>query len=140
MTGLALCVLLQAAVVGGEAKTYGDALQAAQAGDQPLVVLIGAEWCPGCRVMKHSTLPNLARGGHLSGVQVSVVDTDSDPALAQRLMQGQSIPQLIVFSRGEQGWQRRQFVGPRSEAELQGAIRQAIANQVKGSKVAGRSN
>jgi thioredoxin-like negative regulator of GroEL len=136
MTGLAFCVLLQAAVVGIEGQPYAQAYKAAQGNDQPLVVLVGAEWCPGCRTMKNATLPSLARRGGLRDVQFSTIDTDADPALAQRLMRGQSIPQLIIFSRGENGWQRSHLVGARSEAEVQALISQAVANQAKAGKIA----
>jgi thioredoxin-like negative regulator of GroEL len=140
MTGLAFCVLLQAAVVGGEAQSYNDALRSAQGNDQPLVILVGADWCPGCRIMKQATLPSLQRRGALEKVQFSVVDTDADPALAQRLMQGQSIPQLVVYTRTEQGWQKTNLVGARSEAEIQATINQAVALQSRASKVASKPN
>jgi thioredoxin-like negative regulator of GroEL len=140
MTGLAFCVLLQAAVLGVEGTPYTHAFKTAQGNDQPLVVLIGAEWCPGCRTMKHATLPSLMRRGGMRDVQFSTVDTDNDPALARRLMQGQSIPQLIVYYRGPEGWKRSQLVGARSEAEVQAVVARAVAEQAKAGKVASSTN
>ncbi len=136
MTGLAFCLLLQTAAVGADALPYNDAYRAAQESDQPLVVLVGAEWCPGCVTMKRSVIPNLLRRGKLRNVQFAVVDTDDNPALAQKLMRGASIPQLIVFSRGEEGWKREQFTGPQAEATVEAAVDRAATAQAKAPKVA----
>lgn len=136
MTGLALGVLLQAAVLGIEAQPYSEAYKLSQGNDQPLVVLVGADWCPGCVTIKGSVLPSLMRRGKLRHVQLAIVNTDEDPALARRLMRGTSIPQLIVFSRADTGWQRQQFTGPQAEAQIAAAIARAVENQSKATKVA----
>jgi len=136
MTGLAFCVLLQAAVVGADGLPYSEAFKLAEANEQPLVVLVGADWCPGCVTMKRSTIPGLLRRGALRNVQFTTVNTDDEPALAQRLMRGNSIPQLIVFARTEQGWRREQLTGPRTESEVASLVHRAVETQSKSTKVA----
>jgi thioredoxin-like negative regulator of GroEL len=136
MTAVGFFVLLQAAVVGADAQPYTEAFKAAQASDQPLVVLVGAEWCPGCVTMKRSVLPGMVRRGKLREVQFTMVDADDDPALARKLMRGTSIPQLIVFSRSGEGWQREQLTGPKAEAEVEAVIKRAIEQQAKAPKLA----
>lgn len=136
MTAVGFFVLLQAAVVGADAQTYTEALKAAQAGDQPLVVLVGAEWCPGCVTMKRNVLPAIIRRGKLRDVQFTMVDADDEPALARQLMRGNSIPQLIVFSRSGDGWQRQQLTGPKSEADVEAAIKHAVQQQAKAPRLA----
>jgi thioredoxin-like negative regulator of GroEL len=135
MITVAFCVLLQAAVVGAEGQPYTEAFKAAQASDQPLVVLVGAEWCPGCVTMKRTVLPGLIRRGKLRNVQFTTVDADDDPALARKLMRGASIPQLIVFSRSAEGWQREQLTGPKAEAEVEALVNRAVEQQAKAPKL-----
>jgi thioredoxin-like negative regulator of GroEL len=134
MSGFVLGVLLQAAVVGAEGVPYSQAYKLAEGQNQPLVVLVGAEWCPGCVTMKRSVIPGLIRQGKLRDVQFSVVDTDEDPALARQLMRGTSIPQLIVFTRTDAGWKREQMIGPRAGTEVEAAIARALKTQAKSSQ------
>ena len=113
-----------------------EAYKTSQSSDQPLVVLVGAEWCPGCVTMKRTVLPNLVRRGKLRNVQFATVDADDDPAMARKLMRGTSIPQLIVFSRGEGGWRREQFTGPQSEGTVEAVVDRAVTAQAKAAKLA----
>ena len=59
---------------------------------KPLLVLVGAEWCPGCRTMKNEMIPELQRGGGLKPVVFATVDTDEKPDLSQRLLRGVPYP------------------------------------------------
>ena len=131
MTGLAFLVALQAGLMGVEGQSYADAYKQAQENDQPLVVLVGAEWCQGCKVMKQGVIPNLFRRGKLREVQYSTVNADEHPTLARRLMRGESIPQLIVFTRTNDGWRREQLVGQKAEEEVEAMIQRASALQAK---------
>lgn len=135
MTAVSFALLLHAAVVGADAQPYNQALTASRAGDQPLVVLVGTDWCPGCVTMKR-VMPGMIRNGKLRNVQFTMVDADSDPALARKLMRGNSIPQLIVFSRSSTGWQREQLTGPKAEGEIEAVIKRAVDQQAKAPKLA----
>lgn len=129
MTGLALSIVLQTALLASGASPYEQAFSEASASGQPLLVLVGADWCPGCRTMKQNVLPGMASSGRLNNIRYSVVNTDADSALANRLMRGSTIPQLIVFTKTDDGWHREQITGATSAAAVEALIDRALAAQ-----------
>ena len=129
MTGLALSFVLQAALLANGAQPYNRAFYEAEATGRPLLVLVGADWCPGCRTMKQSVLPQMVQSGRLNQVSLSVVNTDAESVLASRLMRGSSIPQLIVFSKTDKGWHREQINGAVNPATVEALIGRAVAAQ-----------
>lgn len=136
MVGLTAVAAVQFALLAAN-PTYQTALQDAQAKQRPLLVLVGAGWCPGCQTMKTRVLPNLAKRGGLRGVSFTIVDYDADTETAQQLMRGGTIPQLIVFSKMPDGqWHRDQITGETSEAEIQSLIERAVKAQQPGEKAA----
>jgi thiol-disulfide isomerase/thioredoxin len=88
----------------------------------PLVVLVGADWCPACQAMKQSVLPQVKRDGGLTRVAFAMVNTDRDSVLAHQLMVGGSIPQLVMFVKTDDGWTRRQLTGNQSVSLVEGFI------------------
>jgi thioredoxin-like negative regulator of GroEL len=123
-------IVLSQALLAGEPSAYERAFGKSQASGQPLLVLVGAQWCPACHQMKHSVLPRMATGGRLTTVSFAAVDSDHEPELAARLMRGPSVPQLIVFSRRPDGrWRREQITGAASEQEVESLIARAIQTQ-----------
>ena len=127
MCGPAVLLALQAALLVSGPQTYEQAYEDTQASGKPLVVLVGADWCPGCVTMKSSVMPRVQEGGYLRHVNYVQIDTDSDE-MAGHLMQGSSIPQLIVFSRGADGkWHREYLVGAASEQTVAAAIHRAVS-------------
>jgi len=127
MWGPAVPLALQAALLVSGAQTYEQAYEDTQTSGKPLVVLVGADWCPGCVAMKSGVLPRVQSGGYLRGVNYAQIDADSDGELAGRLMRGSSIPQLIVFSQSPDGkWHREQLVGAASEDAVAAAIHRAV--------------
>ena len=56
-------MLLQAAALTAVDHDYAKAYQETAETGRPLVVLIGADWCPGCRQMKYSSIPQLEKSG-----------------------------------------------------------------------------
>jgi len=130
MSGLTALFVLQNALFAANPTTYQEALQDAQKQQRPLLVLVGAQWCPGCQTMKHQVLPSLARRGALKAVTFTTVDYDEDSATAQQLMRVGTIPQLIVFSPLPGGkWHREQLVGESSETAVQSLISRALKVQ-----------
>jgi thiol:disulfide interchange protein len=130
MCWLVTQLLIQTTLVAGESASYESAYNQTRADGLPLLVLVGADWCPGCRAMKHGVLARMQAGGQLSGVHYAQVDIDSESRLADRLMSGSSIPQLIVFSQGPDGtWRRLQVTGATSETDVTDLIHRATAGQ-----------
>jgi thioredoxin-like negative regulator of GroEL len=130
MSGVTAFIVLQQALFAANPPSYQEALQVAQKRQQPLLVLIGAQWCPGCITMKQQVIPSLAKRGALKPVTFTTVDYDADTATAQQLMRVGSIPQLIVYSPLPDGkWHREQLVGEATEAEVQSLISRALKAQ-----------
>jgi thiol:disulfide interchange protein len=122
--------VLQCAILSASPSSYFAALDDAQAHNRPLLVLVGADWCPGCQTMKHHVLPQMARTGSLRSVSLAVVDADSEPEVARQLMRGGAIPQLIVYSHKADGsWHREQITGEASDAEVRSLIARAVHAQ-----------
>ncbi len=129
MTGLALGFMMQTVLLAAGPQTYNEAYKQAETNGQPILVLVGADWCPGCRTMKGAVLPQLQKGGKLKSVNFAHVDTDGSAALAAHLMRGNSIPQLIVYAKTEKGWHREQITGATSEEAVEQLIKRATDAQ-----------
>ncbi len=116
---LTLTVLLQVSAIGAPGRDYATAFREVTESGRPLVVLVGADWCPGCRQMKDSAIPALEKQGGLDRVSFAYVNTDQQSELAGRLMKGGSIPQLIVYHKTDEGWRRKQLTGAQSVPDIQ---------------------
>ncbi len=140
MTSLTLSILLQATLVAAApqapASQYTIAYRQSEQTGQPLVVLVGAEWCPGCVTMKSSVIPQLKRRGVLSRVAFAHVNTDREQSLAGKLMSGGAIPQLLMYYRTADGWQRRQLTGAQSVQ----AVESFLDEGVRGTRLAKRAS
>ncbi len=130
MYGVALSVCLQAALLSSGADGYEQAYQNSTEQGKPLVVLVGADWCPGCVTMKQGVLARLRDRGRLRRVNYTTVNMDENSELAGKLMQGGKIPQLIVFTKTDTGWHREQITGATSEDSVQTLIDKALAMSV----------
>lgn len=135
MFGVALTTCLQLSLVAAAANTtpanYADAYREAERTGKPLVILVGADWCPGCNTMKHSVIPALQQSGDLSNVSFATVNTDNERELANKLMQGGSIPQLIVYQKTDAGWEREQVTGAQSVSETRGLLRRVVSRVIR---------
>lgn len=123
MVYVALAFLM--AVTAGESKVlnYEEALAVSQKENKPLVVLIGAPWCASCQVMKRETIEPMLKSGKLEKVVITFIDKDERPELAQQLMNGEMLPQTVVFAKQNDGWKRFSLTGMQSQnrmAELLG--------------------
>ena len=131
MAGWTISLLFPMVAVSG-APDYAQAYNLSIGSGRPLVVLVGADWCPGCATMKHSTMTKLRNDGALKDVVYTIVDKDTNPKLAEKLMRGGSIPQLLVYSKSKRGWEKQHFVGVQSGARIRSAINTAVeASQVE---------
>ena len=136
MSGLASILILQQAILAANPSSYQVALKDAQAHERPLLVLVGATWCPGCQTMKQTVLPSLEHEGGMRAVSFVAVDADAQRDVASQLMRGSAIPQLIVFAKTPQGkWHREQIIGEASTADVKSLISRAITAQKSGENV-----
>lgn len=131
MTAITLTVLLQTALVGASPDaplTYAAAYHESMETGKPLMVVVGAEWCPACRTLKSSTIPALVRRGSLRKVAFATVDTSEEPQLFRRIQAGGSIPQIILFHRSADGdWKRNSLIGMQSPEAVERLIDKAVA-------------
>lgn len=127
MVHVALAILL--AVTAGEnnAPDYDTALAASQKENKPLVILIGAPWCASCQVMKRETIQPMMETGKLDEVIVTFVDKDQQPELAQQLMKGETLPQIVVFAKQPGGWKRFSLTGMQSQNRMAELLGRATA-------------
>lgn len=70
--------------------SYGEARQASIEQERPLIVLVGAEWCGACRIVK-PCIPRLRRMGCFC-----YLDYDRHPKLA-KLLGVKTLPHLIIW-------------------------------------------
>jgi thioredoxin-like negative regulator of GroEL len=131
MTNLTLSLLLQVSILGAgpqaKAEDYAHAYKAASTNGQPIMVLVGADWCPACVTMKSAVIPEIRRRGSLEKVAFATVNTDRQSTLANQLMTGGGIPQLIMFYKGENGWKRMQINGSVSAETVESLINRGVA-------------
>jgi thiol-disulfide isomerase/thioredoxin len=100
-------------------NTYTAAYKEALQTGKPIVVLVGADWCPACQSMKTSVIPSLAAQGGLKDVSFAVVNTDRQGELAKQMLTGNSIPQLVMYEQTESGWKIKRLVGGQSVSSVE---------------------
>ena len=129
MTGLT-AIAMQAAVLAAFSP-YATAHRQALEMDRPLVVLVGADWCPHCVSMKGTVVPQLQQKGLLGKVAFAMVDSDRQPRLAGKLMQGSSVPQLVMYWKSSKGWRRQRLTGGQSVTTVERFLERGIADVAK---------
>jgi len=120
-------VLLLAVITsaGAERPSYEVAYQQAQDENKPLLVIVGADWCAACKILKSETIEPMESDGKLEDVIVTVVDKDARPDLAKQIMQGSTLPQLVVFSKADSGWRKFSLQGNQSQGRVKELIERA---------------
>ena len=129
MVSLLLTVVLASITSENPRNTdYAAAYQEAMNAKKPLMVVVGAKWCPACKVLKSSTIQPMLTTGDLDDVSLALIDRDKQPELAQRLTKGdQLLPQIIVFNQTDAGqWERRKLIGYQPRQPIRNLIRRAI--------------
>ena len=126
MTSLSLAAVLQLTMLATGTETYADAHRANQQTGQPIVVMVGAEWCPACVVMKDKIMPQIRVRGILGKVAFAQVNLDHEQRLGRTLTGGGPIPQLIMFRRTADGWRRSKLVGGQSVETVERFISQGV--------------
>jgi thiol-disulfide isomerase/thioredoxin len=96
------------------AETYEAAYKSMKEEGKSLVILVGADWCPACQTMKTSVMPKLETAGKLKDVAFATVNIDKQPRIGRAMMEGNSIPQLVVYTKTEKGWKLERLIGGQS--------------------------
>ncbi|MEM6472233.1 MAG: thioredoxin family protein [Planctomycetota bacterium] len=127
MVALLFAGLLTAVAPAPINTNYKAAYQESIQQDKPLMVVVGAPWCPACNVLKQTTIEPMAATGELDDVSVAVLDRDSNPELVKQLTKGEKmLPQIIVFARTDSGqWKRRDLKGYQPKQPVRNLIRAA---------------
>lgn len=133
MIGWTTSLIIQVAFLSSFNSPYQEAFDQAEKEGKPLLVLVGADWCPGCRTMKDEKIPELERDGGLEQVVFATVNTDEKPELSKRLLRGNSIPQLVLFVHNGEGWRRFQLTGVHEPGSIRQFIRKQVARARAGS-------
>ncbi len=136
MTSLTLATLMHLPLLVSATESYDAAHQETVKTGQPLVVMVGADWCPACQQMEKTIIPQVRQRGLLRRVAFALVNLDRERDLAQNLIEGGPIPQLIVFRRGPDGWHRRRLVGGQSVETVEQVITEEVAQTDAAAKAA----
>lgn len=118
--------LLAAPVDGSAVETYAEAHRQTVETGRPMVVMVGAEWCPACKQMENAVLPKVRERGLLRRVAFALVDLDRERELGQKLIAGGPIPQLIAFRKTANGWEHDRLVGGQSLEQIEEFINQEV--------------
>jgi thioredoxin-like negative regulator of GroEL len=100
-------------------NSYAAAYKDAVENNKSIVVLVGADWCPACQSMKTSVMPALAAQGGLKEVSFALVNTDRQSDLANQMLAGNSIPQLVMYEKTSDGWKIKRLVGGQSVSSVE---------------------
>ena len=68
--------------------------------------------------MKKETIQPMRHSGALDDVVVTFVDKDDRPELAEKLMKGQTLPQIVVFTKNTGSWKRFSLTGMQSTKRM----------------------
>ncbi len=136
MTSLTLAAILQASILaatsGGAtgrpaaADDYASARAKTEKTGQPIVILVGANWCPACVVMKNDVMPKIRKQGLLGRVAYATVNIDRQGKLGKQLIGGGPIPQMIMYRKTRQGWFRRRLIGGQSLKTVESFIKRGV--------------
>jgi thioredoxin-like negative regulator of GroEL len=108
-------------------QNYAEAYRDSVSQQKPLLVVVGAPWCPACNSLKQSTILPMAELGELDGVSLAMINKDEDPELAKELTGGeQMIPQIILYTPDHGGWKRQKLTGFQSKQPIRNLIRRAL--------------
>jgi thioredoxin-like negative regulator of GroEL len=122
----AFSAMVQLSLLTTGANTYADAHRQHVDTGRPMVLLVGAEWCPACVQMKNKIMPRVSRQGVLDKVAFAHVNADRDSRVAKAVMQGGMVPQLIMYRRTPNGWKRHLLVGAQSPEKVEAFIKRGL--------------
>ena len=126
--GLGVTLVLQAALLATSGETYSEAHKMTTEKGCPLVVVVGATWCPACQQLKEKVLPEVKQHGVLRNVAFANVDLDEEHELGTELTNGGPIPQIVVYRKTPVGWLLRRLVGGQDVKSVEEFIAHGISD------------
>ena len=120
----ALMFIAATGVAVEQPADYRTAYKKAQQGDKPLLVLVTAEWCPPCQIMKSSTIPALMQRKAFKDFHYATVDLDQEEKLARQLIGNRGVPQLIMYEKRDDKWVRRYLKGVQTPETVEAFVAQ----------------
>jgi thioredoxin-like negative regulator of GroEL len=127
VTSLALATILQASIIATGAESYAEARRDIADTGRPMVILVGADWCPACVTMKNDVVPAVKQRGLLKKVAYAVVNLDRQKELAQQLVADGPIPQFIMYRKTRDGWMRKKLIGGQNVETIEAFINEGVA-------------
>lgn len=127
MISLTMATIVCLPLLAADEDSYADAHRKTVETGRPMVIMVGADWCPACKQMEQNVLPKVKERGLLARVAFALVNFDHDRELGQNLTSGGPIPQLIFFRKTSEGWQRRRLIGSHSLQEVEEFIKEEVA-------------
>jgi thiol-disulfide isomerase/thioredoxin len=122
MTSLVLAALLQVTLAVSDTP-YEQALKKSEASGRPVLILIGADWCPYCKIVERDVMPKLKAQGLMDKVEYFYMDYDRDAGLVSKTLRGEIIPEMIMLTKTADGWKRADLSGGYKLAPIESFIK-----------------
>ena len=97
-----------------------------------MVVMVSTEWCAPCQIMKKTMIPQVRQAGPVAKVAFAMVNPDRDRELAEKLIGGGPIPQLVMYRKTADGWTRQVLVGGQTVEAVEQFIKDGVATNERG--------
>jgi len=127
MTSLGFAAILQVSLALSGTDGYAEAHQTVTQTGQPMLVVVGADWCPACQVLEKTVIPQVRQRGLLRRVAYAHVNLDVDRELGQQLTEGGPIPQMLMYRKTVSGWKMRRMIGAQSVETVETFINEGLA-------------
>lgn len=127
MTSLGFAAVLQVTLALTGTDGYAEAHQMVTETGRPMLVVVGADWCPACQTLEKTVLPQVRQRGLLRRVAFAVVNLDHDQELGQQLTAGGPIPQMLMYRKTANGWKLRRMVGNQTVEAVESFINEGLA-------------
>ena len=98
--------MISLASLNTDPLSYREAIAAGEKEGKPVVIVVGSSWCGPCQRLKQTIMSMNDRT-----VILAYVDIESDKEAASALMEGSTIPQLIIYRKDHIGWRRVRTIG-----------------------------
>jgi hypothetical protein len=76
--------------------------------------------------MKTDTIVPMKEAGHLKEVVYTQIDKDKHPEIASQIMQGNTLPQIVVFCESDKGWKKFSLTGIQTERRVKELLTRAF--------------